>query len=74
MKQVSQKRENMRLVINKNGSPISEPTHVAKLFNTYFTETAERLQSYFTPGVLKYSNNKQNFQPQYFLHPQIMRK
>ena len=47
------------VVINKNGNLISEPKHVAKLFNAYFTEIAERLQCNFTTGVLKYSNGNQ---------------
>jgi hypothetical protein len=68
-----EKREHTPIVIN-NGNLISEPTHVAKLFNAYFTETAERLQSNFTPGVLTYSNDSKHFQPEYFLHPQMTMK
>jgi hypothetical protein len=55
------------IVIYNNGSPISEPTRVAKLFNTYFTETAERLQS--TLRVHKYSNNKQKPSASIFFTP-----
>jgi hypothetical protein len=51
-----EKNKYVPIVINKNGNLISERKHVAKLFNAYFTEIAERLQCNFTPGVLKYCN------------------
>jgi hypothetical protein len=47
----------------KNGNLISEPNHVAKLFNAYFTEIAERLQSSFTPGVLNDVDNSCSYIP-----------
>jgi hypothetical protein len=51
MNQVSEKRY-AAIAINNNENLISEPTHVAKLFNAYFTEIAERLQCTFTPRYL----------------------
>jgi hypothetical protein len=44
------------IAINNNGYVVSEPTQVATLFSTYFTETVERLQCNFTPGTPEYSN------------------
>jgi hypothetical protein len=57
------------IVINRNGNLISEPKHVAKLFNGYFTEIAEKIQCNCTPGVLKYSNGNQKLSASIFFTP-----
>jgi hypothetical protein len=54
-----EKKKYAPIFINKNGNLISETKHVAKLFNAYFTEIAERLECDFNPGVFKYSNGNQ---------------
>jgi hypothetical protein len=36
-----EKRKHAPIVINDNGNLISEPMHIAELFNAYFTEVAE---------------------------------
>jgi hypothetical protein len=43
--------------------------HIAELFNAYFTEVAEWLQSNITPGVPKYSNKKQKLATSIFFTP-----
>jgi hypothetical protein len=47
------------IIIYDNGKRISDPSQVAKLFNTYFTKIAEWLQCNFIPGTLMYSNSNQ---------------
>jgi hypothetical protein len=70
MSRASRKRKKYApVVINKNGNLISGTKHVAKLFNAYFTEIAERLQCNFTPGVLKYSNGNQKLSASIFFTP-----
>ena len=64
-------KKNLPVVVNNNGNLISEPTHVAKLLNAYFTEIAERLQC---TGYLNIAMVIKNFQSQCFLHPQMMMK
>jgi hypothetical protein len=63
------KKKYAPIVINKNGNLISEPKQVAKPFNAYFTEVAERLQGNCTPGLLKYSIGKQNISDSIFFTP-----
>ena len=65
----SEKKTYAPIVIEKNGNLISEPKHVAELFNAYFTEIAERLQGNCTPGVLKYSNGNQKLSASVFFTP-----
>jgi hypothetical protein len=69
----SDKRKHTRIIIKKNRNLISEPTHVEELFNAYFTE----IQKYYSLILpLEYLNIltiSKNFQPQYFLHPQMMK-
>jgi hypothetical protein len=70
---VSEKRKHAPIFINKNGSQISEPTYVAKLFNTYFTEIAG--YSLILPlGYLNIPTIIKNLQPPHFLNPQMIRK
>lgn len=47
------------IAIYNNGKRISDPTHVAKFCNTYFTKTAEQLQCNFIPGTLKCSDSNE---------------
>jgi hypothetical protein len=39
------------ITIKNNGKLVSEPTQVAKLFNSYFIEIAEKLQRNFNLGT-----------------------
>jgi hypothetical protein len=65
----SEKKKYAPIFINKYRNLISEPKYVAKLFNAYFTEIAERLQGKCTPGVLKYSNGNQKLSASIFFTP-----
>jgi hypothetical protein len=61
-------RRHESIVIN-NGYVVSEPTQVATLFSTYFTETVERLQCNFTPGIPEYSNTNTKVSASIFFTP-----
>jgi hypothetical protein len=65
----SEKKKYAPIVIEMNGNLISEPKYVAKLFNAYFIEIAERLQGNCTPGVPKYSNSNQKLSASIFFTP-----
>jgi hypothetical protein len=71
----SQKRKKYApIVTNNNGKLISEPAHVAKLFNAYSTETADRLCQILPLGYLNIPTVIKNFHHHNFFHPQMMMK
>jgi hypothetical protein len=62
-------RRHKSITINNNGYVVSEPTQVATLFSTYFTEIVERLQCNFTPGTPEYSNTNAKVSASIFFTP-----
>jgi hypothetical protein len=55
--------------IKENGEFISDPTNVAQLFNTYFTQTAGKLQSNFESEAIQHKVTKLNILTSIFLTP-----
>lgn len=55
--------------IKQNGEFISDPTNVAQLFNTYFTETAGKLQINFESEAIQHKVSKLNLLTSIFLTP-----
>ena len=55
--------------IKENGEFISDPTNVAQLFNTYFTETAGKLQNNFESEATQHKVSKLNLSTSIFLTP-----
>jgi hypothetical protein len=53
--------------IKENGELISDPTNVAQLFNTYFTETAGKLQRNFKSEAIQHKVSKLNLSTSIFL-------
>jgi hypothetical protein len=55
--------------IKENGEFISDPTNVAQLFNTYFTETAGKLQGNFKSEAIQHKVRKLTLSTSIFLTP-----
>jgi hypothetical protein len=55
--------------IKENGEFISDPTNVAQLFNTYFTEIVGKLQSNFESKAIQHKGSKLNLSTSIFLTP-----
>jgi hypothetical protein len=56
------------LTLNRMGNSF-DPTNVAQLFNTYFTEIAGKLQSNFEAEAIKHKGSKLNLSTSIFLTP-----